>query len=434
MDETFIIYLTLFFAALFLLLALNSGRKRRLIDDTPTSKALGVFIGEVQLDGQCTLRDPPVSFLAEKPCVIFRWTIDELWQRTRTKTYTDEKGRLRKKTVKDYGYDRIDSGGVNGGFYLKDETGFVWVDPEGADLELLPLFHQKVRRGSSIYYDKGPRRGVRGSMGERIFTEFGLPVGTRLFVRGRASERKDVVAPQIKQEDTTDMFIITHREGKDVSRGKATGYIMWNVAGFVSAGVTGIASLTVWPTEWLFFAKIDYVPIAAFAVGGVIYLHALAAGWVWMVLNSLVRLRNRVRHAQSLVEVQLKRRADLIPSLLVCVQGFATYETAVQSVIAALRAQAAGDRIAEMGPLIVWLAERYPELRGQASFEDMRKHLIETEDRIALARAYHSNVATFYNTRIERVPDRFVAALVRMTPESLFQLDGFERQSQKLTF
>jgi len=106
----------------------------------------------------------------------------------------------------------------------------------------------------------------------------------------------------------------------------------------------------------------------------------------------------------------------------------------VQSVIAALRAQAAGDRVAEMGPLIVRLAERYPELRGQASFEDMRKHLIETEDRIALARAYHSNVATFYNTRIERVPDRYVAALVRMTPESLFQLDGFERQSQKLTF
>ncbi|MFN5056825.1 MAG: LemA family protein [Verrucomicrobiota bacterium] len=53
---------------------------------------------------------------------------------------------------------------------------------------------------------------------------------------------------------------------------------------------------------------------------------------------------------------------------------------------------------------------------------------------MALARAYHANIATFYNTRLERVPDRYVADLVKMQPEPLFQAEGFERQAQKLAF
>jgi hypothetical protein len=433
MDESFAVYLGVFFAVVFLLLALSNGRKRRLLDDTPTSKALGVFIGDVQLEAQCTLKDPVVSFLAEKPCVVFAWTIDELWQRKRTVTYTDEKGRTRKKTVTDYGYDRIAEGGVKGGFYLQDETGYVWVNPDGADLEMLQLFHQKVGPASSIYYAKGPRRRVRGSMDERVFTEYGLPVGTRLFVRGRASERKDVVAPQIKHEDEAEMFIIKPRNKAEVSAGKAMGFVAWNVAGVVSAGFSGVASLAFWPTEWVLFVQVDSAPFIAFAGGGVVYLLGLAVGWVWMVLNSLIRLRNRVRQAKSLIDVQLERRANLIPPLLACVQGLAAHESSVQALVAAFRAQAHPGPVAPVAPLLVAVNERYPELRLHESFDELRKNLVETEDRIALSRDYHASIAIFYNTRLERVPDRFIAALVGLTPETLFQAEAFERQAQKLS-
>jgi hypothetical protein len=169
-------------------------------------------------------------------------------------------------------------------------------------------------------------------------------------------------------------------------------------------------------------------------VGLLLYLFAAGAGWVWMVFNSITGLRNRVRQAYSLIDVQLKRRADLIPPLVACVQGFRAHEASVQTLVAALRAQAAGGRPTAVAPTLLAVAEQYPELKGQTVFAELSRNLVETEDRIALARAYHANIATFYNTRLERVPDRYVADLVKMQPEPLFQAEGFERQAQKLTF
>jgi hypothetical protein len=176
--------------------------------------------------------------------------------------------------------------------------------------------------------------------------------------------------------------------------------------------------------------------IAAFGllIGILLYAFAAGAGWVWMVFNSVTGLRNRVRQASSLIDVQLKRRADLIPPLVACVQGFRAHEASVQTLVAALRAQAAGGRAAAVAPTLLAVAEQYPDLKAQTVFAELSRNLVETEDRIALARAYHANIATFYNTRLERVPDRYVADLVKMQPEPLFEAEGFERQAQKLVF
>ena len=408
-----------------LLLALNAGRKRRLLDDTPVSKALGVFVGEVELEGVCVRRDPFISYLAEKPCVLYSWSVSEHWRRARQETYTDDKGRTRTRTVIDTGSDTVASGGETGGFYVQDETGYVWVNPEGADLETVTMFSREVDRYDSLYYDKGPDEAVEGSTGERSFTEYGLPVGTPLFVRGRASERPDIVAAQIKHEDKADMFIITPRKAQDISDGKATAFVLWNLVGAAFAGGFG--------TVLMAGARPEVAPVGLL-VGILLYLLAAGAGWVWMVFNSITGLRNRVRQAQSLIDVQLKRRADLIPPLVACVQGFRAHEASVQTLVAALRAQAGGGRVAAVAPQLVAVAERYPELRGQQVFAGLSKQLVETEDRIALARAYHANIATFYNTRLQRVPDRFVADIVKMQPEPLFEAEGFERQAQKIAF
>jgi hypothetical protein len=408
-----------------MLLALNAGRKRRLLDDTPVSKALGVFIGEVELEGACVLRKPLVSYLARKPCVCYSWSVSEHWRRARQETYTDDKGRTRSRTVIDTGSDTIASGGESGGFYLQDETGYVWVNPEGADLETNMIFDRDVECDDPLYYDKGPDEAVEGSTGERSFTERGLVIGTPLFVRGRASERPDIVAAQIRQEDKAEMFIITPRKEQDISSGKASAYVLWNILGATLAGAVGVVALA--------GTRPDVVPFGML-LGIGLYLVALVGGWTWMVFNSIIGLRNRVRQAQSLIDIQLKRRADLLPPLVACVQSFRAHEASVQTLVAALRAQAAGARPFAVAPMLVAVVEQYPELKGQQAFTELSKNLVDTEDRIALARAYHNNIASFYNTRLERVPDRYVADIVKMNPEPLFQAEGFERQSSKITF
>jgi hypothetical protein len=287
------------------------------------------------------------------------------------------------------------------------------------------MFDQHVDRDDPLYYDKGPYDAVEGSTGERTFTEYGLPVGTQLFVRGRASERPDIVAAQVKHEDKADMFIITPRKSQDISDGKATAFVIWNLLGAAFAGGFG--------TVLMAGARPDVAPFGLL-VGVLLYAVAAGAGWVWMVFNSITGLRNRVRQAYSLIDVQLKRRADLIPQLVACVQGFRAHEAAVQTLVASLRAQAAGGRPTAVAPTLLAVAEQYPELKGQKVFAELSRNLVETEDRIALARAYHANIATFYNTRLERVPDRYVADLVKMQPEPLFEAEGFERKSQKIAF
>jgi len=408
-----------------LLLALNAGRKRRLLDDTPISKALGVFVGEVEVEGVCVRRDPFISYLAEKPCVVYRWSVEEHWRRARQETYTDDKGRTRTRTVIDTGSDTVASGGETGGFYIQDDTGYVWVNPEGADMDTLTMFDRDVDESDPLYYDKGPSDAVEGSTGERSFTEHGLVIGTPLFVRGRASERPDIVAAQIKHEDKADMFIITTRKAHEVSEGKASAFVLWNVFGALLAGGFGAMLMA--------GARPEVAPFGLL-LGVILYLIALGFGWVWMVFNSIVGLRNRVRQAQSLIDIQLKRRADLIPPLVACVQGFRAHEASVQTLVAALRSQASGARTSALAPMLIAVAERYPDLRAQESFDELRKNLVETEDRIALARAYCNNIATFYNTRLERVPDRYVADILKMQPEPLFQAEGFERQAQKIAF
>lgn len=417
--------LTVGVAAGSLLLALNAGRKRRLLDDTPVSKALGVFIGEVELEGVCVRRDPFISHLAAQPCVLYRWSVEEHWRRRRTETYTDDKGRTRTRTVIDTGSDTVASGGETAGFYLQDETGHVWIDPEGADLETHTLFNERVDRDDPLYYGKGPDDPVEGSTGERSFTENGLAVGTALFVRGRASERADIVAAQIRQESKADMFIITPRKEQELSDGKATAFLLWNILGGACLGGFG--------TMWVGVLRPDLVSFG-FVAGVAAYLGLLAVGWVWMVYNSLVGLRNRVRQASSLIEVQLKRRADLLPGLIGCAQGYRTHEADVLALVAALRAEAGATRPAALAPRLLAVAERYPDLKGQTVFATLTQNLVDTEERIALARAYHANIATFHNTRLERVPDRYVAGLLTMQPEPLFEAAGFERRAQQIAF
>ena len=153
-----------------------------------------------------------------------------------------------------------------------------------------------------------------------------------------------------------------------------------------------------------------------------------------MAFNSLIGLRQRVAQASSLIDVQLKRRADLIRRFVACVQGFREHEASIQRLLAAARAQAGGGAIKALAPGILAVIESYPEIRAQGLFNDLSKQLIETEDRIALARGYHNNIAKFYNTRIGTIPGSYLADLVKMQPEALFEAEGFTYHPATVAF
>jgi len=410
---------------LFFWLTLRAGRRLRLLADTPTSKAKGVFIGQVELAGRAVMPTPVRSFLAGCECVWFRYTVEEQWERWETESYTDSKGRRQTRRVRKSGWTRVDAGGAQPVFGVEDETGAVQVRPEGAEIDAERVFDETVGRGDALYYDKGPAGGISDSTGRRRFTEEALRLGATVFVAGRAREREDAVAPEIATDPEQNLFLISCRGEAKVQRGYRIQFWCW-----------GVAQLVPLPVAWLVQAnQPETLPRAwpAAALGAAMALLWLL-GWCWMAFNSLVHLRNRVAQAGSLIDVQLKRRADLIPRLVSVVGGLRDHERTVQTELAALRAQNQATPAGEPGPdfvaaaaTVCVVAERYPELKSDGAFLALQRELADTETRIALARDYHNAIATHLNTRLEIVPDRWVAALAGAKPQALWQAEGFER-------
>ena len=160
---------------------------------------------------------------------------------------------------------------------------------------------------------------------------------------------------------------------------------------------------------------------------------------MWTAYNGLVDLRQRVIQGRANVDVQLQRRHDLLPALVVVVTGLRDHERAVQAEVAALRAQlttAAPGGPAPAGCLAALraVAEAYPALKADESFLRLQRQLSEAEQRIALARAYYNEIATHYNTRLEVVPDRLVAHLAGLKPLELMGAAGFERAPVDVRF
>lgn len=417
-----------------LIFALRSGKRRRLIDNLPTCKTTGVFIGLVELKGTAETREPLTSYLAEQPCVFYQWNVEEHWSRTVTETETDSEGRTRTTIRHESGWTTVANGSELSAFYLHDDCGYLLVRLEGAKIEPVTIFDETCGPSNALYYAKAPSGAIANSDHRRHFSEVAIPLQTPLYVLGQAREREDIVAPEIAADPKAPMFLISTRTEEQLSRGFNHGFWGLNVLGAVLAAV-GVFVRDVFfgfdpQARWPFYV------LAACA-----YLFVASLGWLWMVYNSLIELRNRVRQAWSLAEVQLKRRHDLIPNLLSVVQGFKDYETTVQKELAELRTQlqatppgVAGPDYSAVQNCVMALAERYPDLKANELFLKLQQNLIDTEQRIALARGYFNEIATHYNTRLERVPDRFVAAIASMKQRPLMAANDFERAPVKVEF
>jgi LemA protein len=162
--------------------------------------------------------------------------------------------------------------------------------------------------------------------------------------------------------------------------------------------------------------------------------------------NSIISLRNRCDEAWSGIDVQLKRRHDLIPNLVESVKGYAahekgTFEKVTQARAAAMQAQgpaeaskAESQLTAALGGLRV-VAEQYPELRATENFQQLQRQLSELEDEIqASRRIYNSNVQQ-YNTRIQQFPGSIIANQGGFTPKTFFEIsEAAEREAPQVSF
>ena len=160
---------------------------------------------------------------------------------------------------------------------------------------------------------------------------------------------------------------------------------------------------------------------------------------IFIVLyNKLVRLRNRVDEAWAQIDVQLRRRYDLIPNLVETVKGYAAHERAtLEAVIAARNAaqslsaqgasptQIAGAEGALTTALrgLLAVAEAYPDLKANQNFGQLQEELTGTENKISFARQHYNDTVRINNTAVETIPTSFVAPIANVTKRDYFELD-----------
>jgi len=164
-----------------------------------------------------------------------------------------------------------------------------------------------------------------------------------------------------------------------------------------------------------------------------IFLIVLIA-WFIIIYNLFVRDKNRVLAAWSDIDVQLKRRHDLIPKLIDAVKQYAAYESSTLSAITTLRSQSEdttgiekrgeieGELSAKLHQLIA-LAENYPDLKANKSFLDLQNNLTDVENHIQYARRYYNGAVRNLNIRVDSFPDMLIARIFRFIQAEFFDFD-----------
>ncbi|BAQ34052.1 LemA family protein [Dehalococcoides sp. THU3] len=413
-----------------LVLAFRTMRRKRLVDDIPTSRTRGVFIGLVELKGTAESEKPFTGFLSAEKCVYYHYKVEERWSRMVTESYTDAKGHVQFRTRQESGWTQVASGKEMQPFYLKDETGIILIQPEGADIQPKNLFNKTCGRNDPLYYAKGPQGSVANSDHQRRFTEEALPLHAELYIMGQSRERQDVVAPEIAKDKSAPLYVISTRTEKQISRRYSGWFWFWIILGLLISLGSGLL-LSQRDTESF---NPDWGIVALWSG---FFLLSWLLGWLWAGYNSLVGLRNRVCQGYAQVDIQLKRRFDLIPNLAKSVEGFSRHERELQEMLAEVRtvSKVNGQDTMDIkgaSAILVFNMEKYPELKADTVFLKLQEELAATESRIALARDYYNSIATFYNTRREIFPDHLLAGIFGFKERVLINASDLERAALKV--
>lgn len=171
----------------------------------------------------------------------------------------------------------------------------------------------------------------------------------------------------------------------------------------------------------------------------------LVAVFVIATYNALVTLKARIQEALSGIDVQLKRRADLIPNLVETVKGYAKHEKGVfENVTKARSALMKADGVQEKaeannmltGALksLFAVAEAYPDLKANTNFQDLQAQVADTEDKIAYSRQFYNSNVLEYNTKVQMFPSNLIANVFGFKIAEFFQASDEERKNVKVSF
>lgn len=164
-----------------------------------------------------------------------------------------------------------------------------------------------------------------------------------------------------------------------------------------------------------------------------------------LLYNSLIRLRNQVKNSWAQIDVQLKRRNDLIPNLVETVKGYMKHEKSVLENITKARSAImkadtlagkakASNMISDTLKSLFAVAENYPKLKANENFLQLQEELAGTENKISYARQHYNDMVMVYNTRIEVFPNNIFAKMLNFTKEALFQATEAEKKNVKVQF
>ena len=167
--------------------------------------------------------------------------------------------------------------------------------------------------------------------------------------------------------------------------------------------------------------------------------------WYFKTYNSLIGLRNRKDDQFSQIDVQLKRRADLIPNLVETVKGYAKHEKGtLEDVIKARNtyttATSQEDKIKASGEItnalnkLFALSESYPELKANENFMSLQNDLKDTEDKISMARQFYNDTVLTYNNKVERIPSNIVANIGGFKKGEFFQVADSDKEAPTVKF
>ena len=185
--------------------------------------------------------------------------------------------------------------------------------------------------------------------------------------------------------------------------------------------------------------------VVSWVLIGIVVVVVLLVIYVIALYNGLVQKRNRVDNAWAQIEVQLKRRHDLIPNLVETVKGYAAHEretfesvtnaraAAQQAQGVAQQAQAENVLSAALGRLLA-VAEAYPQLRATENFQQLQVQLADVEQNIAVARQVYNDTVLTYDNALQTVPTNIVAGLFNFQKREYFETEGAAREAPAVQF
>jgi LemA protein len=161
--------------------------------------------------------------------------------------------------------------------------------------------------------------------------------------------------------------------------------------------------------------------------------------------NSLITLRNRVKNAWSQIDVQLKRRTDLIPNLVETVKGYATHEKTVFENVTKARSSLmnaktvqenaeANNQLTDTLKSLFAVAENYPDLKASENFRQLQSQLSETEDKIAYSRQFYNDTVLMFNNKVQVFPSNILANLFHFNEAEYFEVADTERSVPEVKF